>query len=189
LYVSDKLRDSEMWKLEQASDGGCVHLVSKKHHRLVSCDGGGNLSTRSGTPSASEAWCLEPCMPPTITGESMRNLAIGGSDAPAAVTVASIVMAPFSVMGIGASLGYAGAPILGSLGYGAGAIDCASGVAGTKTAESIAGTTAAMGAGAVVGASAIGISAAASGGRTSMGESTAATNPGGNRPFCDWRSW
>jgi len=198
LYVSAQLRDSEMWKLEQASDGGCVHLVSKEHHRLVSCDDGGNLSTRSGTPSASEAWSLEPRMPPTITGESMRNLAIGGS-----VAVASIVAAPFAIMGI-----------VGSLGFAAGGVASGSFAAGMMSAEAIAsggviaaggtvatlqsigaaglglaGTTAAMGAGAVVGASAIGISAAASGGRTSMGESTAATNSGGNRPFCDWRSW
>ncbi len=105
-----------------------------------------------------------------MTGEQMINLTIGGS-----VAALSIIAAPFAVMGAIAGLGFcAGGIASGSIAAGmmsaeaiaSGGMIAAGGTVATlqsigAVGLGVAGTSAAIGAGATLGVSAVGISAAA----------------------------
>lgn len=178
-------------------------MVSSKHHRYISINADGKLKTiyyGKSIPDHSALWSLEPCMPATITGNKMQNLAIGGT-----LVALTVVAAPFAVMGVVASLGFgAGGIAAGSVAAGmmsaeeavaSGGIVAAGGTVATLQSIGAAGlgvfgTSVSLGAGSLVGASIVGISAAIpSGGRSSNLGSAEIVSSCEKRPFCDWRSW
>lgn len=199
LTVNDELHDNGIWKLEECEKAQGVYIKSKNHKAAISCNKSGSLVVVLGCTGISESWSLEPSMPSTISGNQIKKYSLAGSFA-----VASIIAAPFAVMGI-----------IGAVGFGAEGIAAGSVAAGMMSAEAIAagggvvaggtvatlqsigaaglglaGTSAAMGAGALLGGSALGISVAISGvGNKSSGEGAEVEKKSVNRPFCDWRSW
>lgn len=198
VYVTEMASESELWKLEKLCEKG-IHIKSANHDRFLSCPENGHISTLDSVPNAAVTWFLEPCLPSTITGNKMRNLTIGGS-----VAVATVVTAPFAIMGAIAGLGFgaggiaagsAGAAMMSAEAAAAGGMIAAGGTVATlqsigAAGLGIAGTSAALGAGAVVGASAIGISAAVPCDDPSSNiEHSEVIRPFENRPICNWRSW
>jgi len=199
VHATQHLTDSEKWHIER-SDSGAIQFVSKEHNRYLVINDGG-IVTNLDSSDENCLWTLEPKMPDTITGDKMRNLAIGGS-----VAAASIMVAPFVVMGIVGALGFTSSGIAaGSVGAGMMSAEAiASGgmiaTGGTvATLQSIgaaglglAGTSAAMGAGAFVGASAVGIAASVPGGGTGNDRPSTQDESmkiASNRPFCEWHRW
>jgi len=189
--LSAHVGNGEMWKFENSPHGG-VFIVSVAHGKALACNKNGHLYTIEGQRGGWETWCLEPIMPPTITGEQMKakrnSLIIGGS-----LAVASIALAPF-VMGAGGI----GAGVMAAEAVASGGSIVASGsVAALQTAGAaglgVAGTTAAVGAGAAIGGSAIGIALSCSAKKGLTGplpnSKKNVTAVEMNRPFCAWRSW
>mmetsp|Transcript_1566 Transcript_1566/g.2109 ORF Transcript_1566/g.2109 Transcript_1566/m.2109 type:complete len:554 (+) Transcript_1566:114-1775(+) len=194
-----------MWKIETSPHGG-MFIVSVVHGKALACNADGSLYTIDGQRGSWETWILEPVMPPTMTEEQIKaqrkSLIIGGS-----IAVASIVLAPFAVMGAVTALGFeAGGIASGSIAAGmmsAEAIASGGGIAAGGTVAvlqsvgaaglGVAGTAASMGAGAAVGGSAVGIALACSGSKgstESLSSSKKRMNAVDmNRPFCAWRSW
>lgn len=198
VYVTDEANESEFWKLEMLCEDG-ICIKSAKHDRFLSCSENDCISAIESAHNPSVTWFLEPCLPATITGNKMRNLAIGGS-----IAIASMVATPFAVMGIVAGLGFgtggiaagsAGAAMMSAEAVASGGMIAVGGTVATlqsigAAGLGIAGTSAAVGAGAVVGASAIGISATVpSGGPSSSVEKSVVIRPFDHRPICNWRSW
>lgn len=212
LYVTENLGESELWNLEKFVEGESVYaeLKSVKHGRYLCCQKEGDSLTLStiwlsnNAPfSTTMAWSLEPCMPDTISGDKMRNLAIGGS-----VALVSTVAAPFAVLGAITGLGFgAGGIATGSIAAGwmsaeavaSGGLIAAGGTVATlqsigAAGLGMAGTSAALGAGAAIGASAVGISAAVPSSSEGQYSDAAVKSCGAiqhseKRPFCNWRYW
>jgi len=200
LFVTEMVDDSGLWKLAH-SEGG-LHIISKSTGRYLSCGKNDNhLATVS--PSTllgnSESWSVEPILPDTITASQLRNNIIGGS-----LAVASILAAPFAVMGVIGAMGFGTTGIAGgSVAAGmmsAEAISAGGAIAAGGTVATlqsigavglgVAGTAASMSAGAVVGASVWGIAAtSARKGPSTKGESNIATESSLTRPFCHWQFW
>mmetsp|Transcript_14012 Transcript_14012/g.21279 ORF Transcript_14012/g.21279 Transcript_14012/m.21279 type:complete len:552 (+) Transcript_14012:79-1734(+) len=207
LYVTEELGEGEKWELTKITKEGilCVGLKSIQHDRYLCCDTDGQVSTILSDEDMSSsivAWSLDPYLPETMSGGKMRNLAIGGS-----VAALSIVAAPFAVMGAVSALGFgAGGIASGSIAAGwmsaeaiaSGGMIAAGGTVATlqsigAAGLGIAGTSAALGAGATFGATALGISAAVPSNGPSS-KDVAVDNSGGmkvsdKRPFCNWRNW
>lgn len=199
LHLVDNVEEDGLWKLDYSTCKGKLCFVSETFGVVLSCDGNGNISTKDyDTTDENVYWNLEPCMPHTITGKQIKHRMIGG-----ALAAASIIAAPVAVMGLVSAIGFGAEGIAaGSVAAGmmsAEAIAAGGGVVAGGTVATLqsigatglglAGTSACMGAGGVVGASAFGVAVATSKEKNETQQGTKATDATQNRPFCDWKRW
>jgi hypothetical protein len=203
VYVTDIVNcESSLWKMETLGEKGLC-LKSVKHNRFLSCSSRcGSIFTLENVQSPSILFVLEPCLPSQTTSEeTMKKLAIGGS-----VAVASAVVAPFAVMGIVTGLGFtsggiaagsAGAAMMSAEALASGGMIAAGGTVATlqsigAAGLGLAGTSAAMSAGAVVGAGITGaivpFSSCSPSPSSHYGDK-AIVRPVHRRPMCNWRNW
>uniref|UniRef100_A0A7S2RAN5 Uncharacterized protein n=1 Tax=Eucampia antarctica TaxID=49252 RepID=A0A7S2RAN5_9STRA len=208
--VSPSSQDYEKWFVEELDDGS-FNIISTKHNRFLTCDKDGKLYTvtkiadETTDKSSSCKWHLETVMPSAMTGKQILTRSLVGVAA-----VGMTFMAPFAVTGV-----------IGAMGYTSGGISVGSFAAGMMSAEAIAaggsivaggtvatlqsigavglgvaGTSAAMGAGAAVGGSVYyGADRNLQKGKDSPGQITLDSGDIiidkkiNNRPFCAWETW
>mmetsp|Transcript_44630 Transcript_44630/g.72832 ORF Transcript_44630/g.72832 Transcript_44630/m.72832 type:complete len:625 (+) Transcript_44630:106-1980(+) len=198
--MADHVGPDQVWKARHSPHGG-IFMISNSYNRCLACNDDGHLYTvpfedHQGTW---ETWSLEPKMPHTFSKEQKKKWILTGS-----LIAASAMMVPLGVVGIIGAMGFTAEGIAaGSVAAGmmsAEAIAAGGGVlaGGTvATLQSIgavglglAGTSVAMGAGAVIGATTAGIVCAVAGEEHFDADYiNNGPKPSEKRPFCNWRVW